>query len=154
MRRAAFGAAVGQVAFAKLLVEGIDTPAGLKFFGGIRTEGGRIDLKKAGLFGLVAAARALAIRYGIEARSTPARLAGIKAIAHASESDIDALEEAHGVFLDLILAQQIEDVHHGIAPLQRRRGQAIDGPRTSPAARGARRSPAIDILTRDLLFNG
>ena len=70
VRQAAFEAAEGQVAFAKLLVDGISIPASLKFFGGIRTEGGRIDLKAAGLFGLVAAARALAIRYHVMERST------------------------------------------------------------------------------------
>ena len=37
----------------------------LRFFGGIRTEGGRIDLKAAGLFGIVAAARAMAIRHHV-----------------------------------------------------------------------------------------
>lgn len=144
---------MGQVAFAKLLVEGIDTPAGLKFFGGIRTEGGRIDLKKAGLFGLVAAARALAIRYGIEARSTPARLVGIKAIANASESDIDALEEAHGVFLDLILAQQIEDVHHGMPPSNAVAIKQLTAREYHRLRAGLEAVTAIDVLTRDLLFN-
>lgn len=154
VRRVAFDAAVGQVAFAKLLVEGIDTPAGLKFFGGIRTEGGRIDLKKAGLFGLVAAARALAIRYGIEARSTPARLVGIKAIANASESDIDALDEAHGVFLDLILAQQIEDVHHGMPPSNAVAVKQLTAREHHRLRAGLDAVTAIDVLTRDLLFNG
>jgi DNA polymerase-3 subunit epsilon/CBS domain-containing protein len=154
VRRAAFDAAVGQVAFAKLLVEGIDTPASLKFFGGIRTERGRIDLKRAGLFGLVSATRALAIRYGVEARSTPARLAGIRARANASESDIDALEEAHGVFLDLILAQQIEDVHQGMPPSNAVAIKQLT-PREYSRLRGALEAvSAIDVLTRDLLFNG
>ena len=78
VRQAAFAAAEGQVAFAKLLVEGIRIPASLGFFGGIRAEGGRIDLKAAGLFGIVAAARAMAIRHHVMERSTPARLAAIE----------------------------------------------------------------------------
>ena len=80
VRQAAFAAAEGQVAFAKLLVEGIRIPASLGFFGGIRAEGGRIDLKAAGLFGIVAAARAMAIRHHVMDRSTPARLAAIEGI--------------------------------------------------------------------------
>ena len=76
VRQAAFDAAAGQIAFAKLLVEGIRIPASLGFFGGIRAEGGRIDLKAAGLFGIVAAARAMAIRHHVMELSTPARLAG------------------------------------------------------------------------------
>ena len=49
MRQAAFTAAKGQAAFAKLLVEGISVPRSVGFFGGIRTENGRIDLKRHGL---------------------------------------------------------------------------------------------------------
>ena len=71
---AAFAAAEGQAEFAKLLVEGISVPGSVGFFGGIRTEGGRIDLKRAGLFGVVSAARAMAIRYHVMDRSTSARL--------------------------------------------------------------------------------
>ena len=81
LRRAAFDAADGQVAFAKLLAEvrrhDRARPQLLRRF---RTDEGRIDLKKAGLFGIVTAARALAIRHHVMERSTPARLAGIKAL--------------------------------------------------------------------------
>ncbi|WP_314964138.1 putative nucleotidyltransferase substrate binding domain-containing protein, partial [Bradyrhizobium cosmicum] len=86
----------------KLLVENVSVPASLKFFGGIRTVAGRIDLKAAGLFGLVAWVRAMAIRYHVMERSTSARLTGVKARVQASESDLDALGEAQGTFLDLI----------------------------------------------------
>jgi len=150
--QAAFDAAKGQTAFAKLLVEGISTPTSLKFFGGIRTEAGRIDLKAAGLFGLVAAARALAIRYHVMERSTPARLAGVKALVHVSETDLDALDQAQGVFLDLIVAQQIDDIAHGIPPSNAvlvKRLSARDRDRLQV---GLRAVTAIDDLTRDLLF--
>jgi CBS domain-containing protein len=116
VRQAAFDAARSQAAFAKLLVEDIRIPAGLGFFGGIRTEGGRIDLKAHGLYGLVATARAMAIRHHVLERSTPARLAGVKDIVQVREADFDALMEAHGVFLDLIVGQQVEDAAHGIPP--------------------------------------
>ena len=152
VRQAAFDAAKGQTAFAKLLVEGVNTPASLKFFGGIRTEAGRIDLKAAGLFGLVAAARALAIRYHVMERSTPARLAGVKALVHVSRSDLDALDDAQGVFLDLILSQQIEDIAHGTPPsntVSVKRLSARDRDRLQAALRAV---TAIDALTRDLLF--
>ena len=142
VRQAAFDAARGQTAFAKLLVEGVNTPTSLKFFGGIRTEAGRIDLKAAGLFGLVAAARALAIRYHVMERSTPARLAGVKARVQVGESDLDALGEAQGVFLDLILSQQIEDIAHGIPPtnaVSAKRLSARDHDRLRARAQGGRR---------------
>ena len=152
VRQAAFDAAEGQAAFAKLLVDTVRIPASLGFFGGIRTAGSRIDLKAAGLFGLVTAARAMAIRYHVMDRSTPARLAGVKALAHASEADLDALMEAQAVFLDLIVAQQVEDVANGVPP-----SNAIAVKRLSPRAhdrlRAALKAVAhMDDLARDILF--
>lgn len=152
VRQAVFAAAKGQAAFAKLLVEGISTPASLKLFGGIRTEAGRIDLKAAGLFGIVAAARAMAIRYHVMERSTPARLAGVKALLHASESDLDALGEAQGVFLDLIVSQQLEDIAHGTPPSNTvavKRLPVRDRDRLRKALEAV---SSIDSLTRDVLF--
>jgi len=152
VRQAAFDAAEGQVAFAKLLVEGISTPSSLKFFGGIRTEAGRINLKTAGLFGLVAAARAIAIRHHVMDRSTSARLAGVKELVHASETDLDALGEAQGVFLDLIVSQQVEDIAHGTPPSNAvlvKRLSVRDRDRLRVALEAV---AAIDDLTRDLLF--
>ena len=78
--RDAFDAAKGKASFAKLLVEAAQPGVpGLGWFGGFRTEQGRIDLKKYGLFGIVSVARALAICHHVTERSTPARLAGIAA---------------------------------------------------------------------------
>jgi DNA polymerase-3 subunit epsilon/CBS domain-containing protein len=152
VRQAAFTAAKGQAAFAKLLVEDIRTPPSLTFLGGIRTDAGRIDLKAAGLFGLVAAARALAIRYHVMDRSTPARLAGVKAIVRVSESDLDALGEAQAIFLDLIVSQQIEDTVHGIPPSNAVSVKRLSA-RDRDRLRGALRAVgAVDDLTRDLLF--
>ena len=152
VRQASFAAAEGQAAFAKLLVEMVRIPSSLRFFGGIRTGGGRIDLKTAGLFGLVAAARAMAIRYHVMDRPTPERLAGVKAFVHASEADLDALIEAQGTFLDLIVAQQVEDVAHGLPPTN-----AIAVKRLSPRAYDRLRTALeavahVDDLARDLLF--
>ena len=154
VRQAAFAAAKGQAAFAKLLVEGISVPRSVRFFGGIRTESGRIDLKRAGLFGVVSAARAMAIRHHVMDRSTPARLAGVKALLHVSETDLDALAEAHGVFLDLIVSQQVEDVADGIPP-----SNAVSVKRLSARDRDRLRAAleavgTVDELTRDLLFKG
>ena len=87
--------------------------AGFNWLGRIKTAHGRIDLKKAGLFGIVSTARTLAIRHHVVDRSTQARLAGIKALGRGGEADLDALADAQGIFLDLILDQQIVDIEHG-----------------------------------------
>jgi DNA polymerase-3 subunit epsilon/CBS domain-containing protein len=152
VRQAAFAAARGQAAFAKLLVQDISIPASLKLLGGFRTVAGRVDLKAAGLFGLVAAARALAIRYHVMERSTPARLAAVKALIKVSGDDLDALAEAQGVFLDLIVSQQIEDIAHGIPPSNAVSVKRLSA-RDRDRLRGALQAVAsIDDLIRDLLF--
>jgi DNA polymerase-3 subunit epsilon/CBS domain-containing protein len=152
VRQTAFAAAEGQVAFAKLLVEEVRTPSSLTFLGGIRTRAGRIDLKAAGLFGLVAAARALAIRNHVTERSTPARLVAVKALIKVSAGDLDALAEAQGVFLDLIVSQQIEDIAHGIPPsnaVSVKRLSARDRDRLRGALQAV--TTILDLI-RDLLF--
>lgn len=152
VRQAAYAAADGQAAFAKLLVDAVKVPSSLGFFGGVRTTGGRIDLKAGGLFALVAAARAMAMRYHVMDRSTPDRLAGVKALVRASESDLDALIDAHGAFLDLIVAQQVEDVVHGLPPSNAIAVKQLSA-RAHDRLRAALQAVAhIDDLARDLLF--
>jgi len=151
--REAFDAAKGQTAFAKLLVDsaGPGAPA-FTFLGGFKSDSGRIDLKRTGLFGLVSAARALAICHHVVERSTPARLAGIKALGIGGAQDLDALGEAQGVFLDLMVAQQIADMERGIPPsnaVEVKRLPARDRDRLRVALKALGH---LDQLTRDLLF--
>ena len=123
-------------------------------FGGFRTDEGRIDLKKRGLFGIVTAARVLAIRHHVVERSTPARLAGIKALGIGAESDLDALTRRSSVFSTCILAQQIEDIEHGTPPSNAvavKRLARRDRERLRSALAAVRN---LDHLTRDLLFKG
>ncbi len=154
VRQAAFAAAEGQAAFAKLLVEGISVPRSVGFFGGIRTENGRIDVKRSGLFGVVSAARAMAIRYGVMERSTPARLAGVKALLHVSATDLDALSDAQGVFLDLILSQQIEDICSGTPPSNAVAVKRLSARNQARLRASLEAVASVDHLVRDVLFKG
>ena len=153
--RDAFGAAEGAADFAKLLVEAAGPlPAGFNWFGGFRTEQGRIDLKKTGLFGIVSAARALAVCHHVTEHSTPARLAGIKALGLGMEADLDALDDAHALFLELILAQQIEDIELGRPP-----SNAVELKRLTRRQRerlrvALRAVEPLDAVVRGLLFKG
>jgi len=154
LRDQAFDLAKGQAAFAKLLAESAGAlEPGFTLLGGFRTDKGRTDLKKTGLFGIVTAARALAICHHVVEHSTPARLAGIGALGIGGKADLAALAEAHSVFLDLILAQQIEDIDHGTpasnAVAVKRLSQR-DRDRLRQALRAVE---PIDELTRDLLLN-
>jgi len=151
--RFAFDAASGQTGFAKLLAEasGEVEPA-LGMFGGIKTRQGRIDLKRAGLFGIVSTARVLAIRHHVVERTTPARLAGLKALDIGGDRDLGAMAEAQAVFLDLILRQQIDDIEQGKSPTNAVAVKALsarDRERLQDALQAVRH---LDELRRDLLF--
>ena len=115
--REAYDVARGRYDFAKLLAQAAgDIESGLGLFRQFKTNGGRINLKKTGLFGIVSTARVLAICHHVVERSTLARLAGIKALGIGAEADLDALAEAQETFVEFILAQQVDDIDHGIPP--------------------------------------
>jgi len=149
----AFDVAKGQAAFAKLLVEAAGrTEPGLTWFGGFKTDRGRIDLKRAGLFGIVSSARALAIRHHVRERSTSARLAGLKTLDVGSAHDLDALADAQDTFLDLILGQQIADIAAGRPASNAvvvKTLSARDRDRLKMALRAV---ASIEDLTHELLF--
>jgi DNA polymerase-3 subunit epsilon/CBS domain-containing protein len=121
-------------------------------FGGIRTEAGRVDLKKTALFGIVTTARVLAIRHHVVERSTPARLSDVIALGHGGAHDLGVLAQAQGVILDLILAQQIADIERGLPP-----GNKVAVKRLTAEERTRLQSALAAVahlneLTRDLLF--
>ncbi len=147
-----YDAARGNAGFAKLLIEAAgQVESGLTFFGGFRSEGGRLDLKRTGLFGIVSIARALSIRHHVVERSTRARLAGLAALDRG-RSDLESLARAQGVFLDLILSQQLVDIGAGRPPanaVEIKRLPREDRARLKDAL-GA--TAHLDELSRDLLF--
>jgi DNA polymerase-3 subunit epsilon/CBS domain-containing protein len=115
LRAFAYREAAQETALAKLLAEaGSQVPASTTLFGGLRTEHGRMDLKRHGLFPLVAGARALAIRHGIAAQSTKDRLESLAAREAEPRPHYGALVQAHDVILSVLLRQQIEDIAAGI----------------------------------------
>ena len=153
--RHAFEAARGKAEFAKLLVEASgQIESGLTFFGGIRTQHGRIDLKRAGLFGIVSAARVLAIRHHVLERATPARLMGVRARGLGGDTDLDAMIEAHGVFVEMILAQQLDDIEHGKAAVNAVATKRLSSRERERLASALQAVQHLDELTRTLLFKG
>ncbi len=149
----AFRAARRAPLLAKLLADQIGELASpLTFFGGFRTDGGRIDLKKCGLFPVVAGARCLALRHDIRARSTRERLVALRERAIGGAEDVEQWIEAHGVLLDAVLRQQFADLAAGIPP-----GSRVD-PAILARTEQARLKAALSALAhvgetvRDLLF--
>lgn len=150
--RGGFEAARGNVGFAKLLAEAAgEVPPGLTMMGGFRSENGRIDLKRLGLFGIVSAARVLAVRYCLLERSTPARLAAAAALGRG-QHDLEALAHAQALFLDLILDQQLADVQAGSPPSNKVAVKRLTREQREALHQALRTVRNLDQLTRDLLF--
>ncbi len=152
--RDVFDAAKGKADFAKLLAEATgEVMPGLNFFGAIKTEQGRIDLKMTGLFGIVTAARALSVCHHVLERATPRRIRGILSLRIGGESDLESLLEAYAIFVHFVLAQQIEDIKAGKPPSYR---VAIKGLSRSERLRlqtALQSVQKLNELTRSLLFN-
>jgi DNA polymerase-3 subunit epsilon/CBS domain-containing protein len=151
--RDAFELARGEVGFAKLIAEaaGPVEPA-LGLFGRFKTTEGRVDLKKAGLFGIVTLARVLAIVHHVVERSTPDRLRALAARGIGGGDDLLALIDAQGVLLDLVLAQQIEDLAHGVPPSNRVEVARLSRQDRERLRGALERVRGLDTLVRDLLF--
>ena len=155
LRQDAYDVAAGEIGFAKLLAEAAGSvEPGLNFFGGFRTDDGRIDLKKTGLFGIVTAARVLAIRHHIAEQTTLARIEAIKALKIGGETDLDALADAQGVFLDLLLRQQIDDIDTGRPASNTVRVKRLSKRERDRLYASFQAVKHIDELVRDLLFKG
>lgn len=139
--------------FAKLLAEaagGFHPP--LTFFGGLRTEGGRLDLKKGGLFSIVANARVLSIRHHVLERSTRARLEGLRSLGIGAGNDLERLVDIHALLLQLMLEQQLADIDAGLPPTNK-----VDVGRLSRARADALKQAlsalgSLEHMVRDLLF--
>lgn len=96
-----------------------DTNAAIGFFGNLRTEQGRLDLKRHGLLPIVAGARLLALRLGERATSTVERLRAAQAAGIITASDAASLARAQALFLIRILEQQSLDIETGLMPTVR-----------------------------------
>lgn len=151
--RYAFELARDQLGFVKLLAEASGEPSpGLGLFGRFLTENGRIDLKRAGLFGVVSLARLLAIRHHVVERSTEARLAGLMRLGIGGAADLMALDSAHATFLDLVLGQQIEDIARGRPPSNKVSLKALSAGARENLRKALAAVRAVPDLKRDLLF--
>ncbi len=99
----------------------------LGYFGRWRLENGRIDLKKGGIMPIFSTARVLSLQHGLFARSTSDRLLKFKALNLVPDKLIDDLLEAHGLLLEFILQQQLDDLETGISPSNNVAVTRLDG---------------------------
>lgn len=117
LRGHAMAAASSSPLFLRLLAEaGGDASGAFGWFNRLRTENGRIDLKRHGLFPLVAGARVAGLAWRIAAPGTDVRLAGAAAKAGVAADMADDLAAARAVLVEAILDQQIADIAEGLPP--------------------------------------
>jgi signal-transduction protein with cAMP-binding, CBS, and nucleotidyltransferase domain len=143
----AVAAAARSRTFLALLAESVGSMSpSLGLFGTLKTEGGRIDLKRGALLPLVGLARALALRVGSLELSTPGRLQAAAAESRIVGADARRLVEAHTELLALVLRQQLGDLAAGVRPSARVAGQPL-GPE-------GRRRLAADLRRLEEMLQG
>lgn len=123
-------------------------------FGRLITEEGRIDLKKGGLFPVVASARCLALSHAIPQRSTRERLAALREAGIGADRDLAAFEKAHETLMELILAQQLADIAAGKPPSTRVDVTRLDADRREALKEALRSLSPANAMVHDLLFAG
>jgi DNA polymerase-3 subunit epsilon/CBS domain-containing protein len=138
--------------FAKLLGEQMTTGNPFTVFGGFQLENGRLDIKKYGLFPIVATARTLAIRHGIRERSTRARLDRLIAQDIGGERDMKAMLAGHSMLIGLLLAQQTHDIYAGIPVSNRIEINALTREQQAELKSLIKRLQSAPDLVRDLMF--
>ena len=140
LHASAVAAAARSRTFLALLAESVGNMSpSIGLFGTLRTEAGRIDLKRGALLPLVGLARTLALRAGSLELSTPGRLQAASAADRIPAADVALLTEVHADLLDLVLKQQLADLARGIRPSSRVEIQPLGRARARQLARQLRR---------------
>ena len=148
-----YAAAADRPPFAKLIGEKLFArPSPFTFLGAIQTVEGRIDLKLHGLFPIVTATRALAIRHDIRKRSTKGRLEKIARRGLGNADELGRLAEAHSVFMSLMLEQQSIDLEAGIPVSNRVDLAALSRARHTELKSALKVAATVPDLVRDLMF--
>jgi CBS domain-containing protein len=149
----AYEAARANTGFAKMLGQSLESvPNPFTMFGGLRGEGGRLDLKMYGLFPIAAAARALAIRHDVRERSTRGRLEGLIGLDIGARSDLEGLVDAHAFCLGLVLRSQGEALETGHEPSNFVDHASLTKTQKSDLKEALRQVEVIPELMRGLLF--
>jgi signal-transduction protein with cAMP-binding, CBS, and nucleotidyltransferase domain len=130
-------------------IEGIEAP--LDLLGRFRARGGRVDLKRHGLFPIVAGARVMALAAGIEATATDRRLLDVATLGRIDGDQARVLVAARADLAAAILDQQLADLYAGKQP-----GNAVDPKSWSKARRATiksalRAASRAHLLVRDVL---
>ncbi len=155
LRAAAAQAAASSPAFLRMLAkEAEEAGSALTMLGRFRSVEGRVDLKKGGLFPLVAFARVAALKHRVLETGSADRLAAVAAAGAVQKDEADRLRQAHESLLRFVLDQQLVDIAAGVPPSTR-----VDVLRLTRRQRAAlketlRSLDAIPLLIKDVLTAG
>lgn len=103
--------------FLAINVAQMDVPLGI--FGEFTTTHGKLNAKKFGLLPLVSAARAKAVKAGIDASGTAERYRALSEAGLLHSDDLASLQDAHETILRIMLEQQLRDIAAGQTPSAR-----------------------------------
>jgi CBS domain-containing protein len=123
----------------------------LDLLGRIRSEAGRVDLKRHGLYPIVGAARIAALKEGWPEAGTRQRLDRAHAAGLLGEADHAALTGAFALFLASLLEQQLADLAEGLPPGSRVDIKRLARPRRQALAQALAAAARVDFLVRDVL---
>lgn len=150
----AYARASKEAAFAKLLGQQVSLGTNpFTLVGGLRTDGGRLDLKQHGLFPIVAFARALAIRHDLRLHSTKQRLEALIALGLGGNSELGELVSAQSLILHHLVLQQSRDLHAGIPVSNRVDLDRLKNGQIKDLKRALRRIRSIPDLLVDMMFS-
>jgi signal-transduction protein with cAMP-binding, CBS, and nucleotidyltransferase domain len=152
LRADALAAAASSPAFLRLLAKNVEEAgSALGYFGRLRAEDGRVDLKKGGLLPLTAFARVVALKRRVADTATAVRLAAASQGGTVPADEAANLRRTQETLLGFVLEQQIADIAAGTAPSTRveisRLGRARRG--QLKQALGALRG--LPLFARDVL---
>jgi len=142
----------GSVTFLKaagLKLDSYAPPIG--FFGGIRTEDGRVDLKLHGLLPITTGIRAMALQHGIGATGTTARLDALIAAGAVGTEDGRHLRDGLSCLMRAVLDQQTADIRAGKAPSTHVDPTRLGGRELADLKAAFRAADSLRLIVRDSL---
>ena len=138
--------------FLRMLAANLDqmhSPIG--FFGRIRTEHGRFDIKLSGLLPIVTSARVMALKHRVRATSTTGRLLALAESETINAADARELCEAYELLLRTLLDQQVADSAAGLILGTRVDPRRLVGALRSRVREALRRVDQVPMVVRDSL---
>lgn len=155
LRQSAATMAASAPHFLRLLAkEAEEAGSALTMLGRFRAENGRIDLKKGGLFPIVAFARVAALRHGILESATADRLIAAAKAGALQAEEANRLREAQATLLHFVLAQQLADIANGTAPSTRVELQRLTRRDRALLKDTLKSLESIPLLLQDVLARG